>query len=69
MESLQNRDCHIQPNKKLVFYKILAIHECLLKAKNWGEMGQKRCARSGLHHIWPILMKSVQNEKKYCFLK
>ena len=47
----------------MVFYKILAIHECLLKAKNWGEMGQKRCARSGLHHIWLILMKSVQNEK------
>ena len=47
----------------MVFYKILAVHECLLKAKNWGEMGQKRCARSGLHHIWLILMKSVQNEK------
>ena len=33
----------------------------LLKAKKWGKMGQKRCARSGLHHIWLILMKSVQN--------
>ena len=35
----------------------------LLKAKKWGKMGQKRCARTGLHHIWLILMKSVQNEK------
>ena len=35
----------------------------LLKAKKWGKMGQKRCARSGLHHIWLIIMKSVQNEK------
>ena len=39
-----------------------------LKAKKWGKMGQKRCAWSGLQHIWLILMKSVQNEK-YCFLK
>ena len=34
-----------------------------LKAKKWGKMGQNRCAWSGLHHIWLILMKSVLNEK------
>ena len=31
-------------------------------------MDQKRCAQSDSNHVWPILMKSVLNEK-YCFLK